>query len=316
MPALPDPDPSKLTPDALHGKLVDRQVQLDVEDLKASLAETKAEEDHRRTSEQGASESEEAIDKADLDKELELRGAYHQKIAEVAAGATERGRDSAKYVQTAAAALMGAYVALLGIVFSVTGEPLPLRGVYSSFFLALSIALAIAYLAYITRGDKSAAYEPGPTLAETQIKRTAAFVKWANAGAAKRRSALRASVAAFAFGVAFIPAAFIGPAVETVTATPPSPPAIPSDVPDAIAEDATRLFREQVDAYFAALEPSPLSATALTSCTGWLDIRKTCGWATEIDVERSFRRLAIVGLALVILIPLLTAAFERWRPGV
>ena len=89
-----------------------------------------------------------AARKSESDLEVELRKQFHSTIIEVAKGGIERARDSAKYVQTAATAIMAVYTGVLALVFSVTDNPLPLRGAWAAVFLGLAIALATAYLAF------------------------------------------------------------------------------------------------------------------------------------------------------------------------
>jgi hypothetical protein len=137
-----------------------------------------------------------------------------------------------------------------------------------------------------------------------------------------RRSALRASVIAFAFGIAFIPAAFVGATggSATTAAAQPTPPSIPERVPAAIADDAARLFRYQVDAYFAEHEESAADVassgngapTPVTACSGYGQLFTSCAWTTDTGVERSFRRFAVLGLILVVLIPSAFAGYEKW----
>jgi superfamily II helicase len=89
--------------------------------------------------------------KAQWAAESELNKLFHQTVSDVARNSIERSRDSAKYVQTAAVAIAGLYSGLLGLVFSITSNPLPIRGVYATAFLGLAVALATAYLAFIKR---------------------------------------------------------------------------------------------------------------------------------------------------------------------
>jgi hypothetical protein len=327
---------------------------LALEQEKARLAETRAAADHRRAVALEGRKAALAAEKADLDDQLaqesaaadhdrEHRTLVHTAMVEVAKAGIDRSRDSAKFVQTAAAALMGAYTGLLALVFSVTGRQLPFRGVYAATFLGAAIAFAVGYLAFLYRSGTVDGYRPAPSIVETQLRRTANFVEWTNAAVTRRAWALRASVLAFGVGVAFIPAAFVGPtSAATPTAGAPEPPAIPERVPAALEEPARRLFEHQVDAYFEALGtaapavergsgnpglgrgrpdgmPGPPGAGAGTDGADGTEadddgcpfgLVRSCGWRTEDDVERNFRWLALVGLAVVVG----GAALPRWLP--
>lgn len=213
---------------------------------------------------------------------------------------------------------MTAYAVLLGLVFAAKENPLPLRGVYAAAFMGLAIACAVAYLAFLKQGAPIEAYVPKRSRAETQLVRTVAFIDWVNSGVANRRNALRASVVAFAAGVVFIPAAFIGAtggSSNTATATP-TPPSIPRDVPQPVADAAVRLFNTQVETYLAAVDRTKSDSTAarsekVESCTGYFQLWESCAWTTEAGVERSFRRLALVALLFVIAVPLVVSFYER-----
>lgn len=328
MTALPDLDTGAIGPAKLHEALLAARLTMDLEAEKAKaivalegqkedIARAKARLDRRLAERKEDSDASVAAETAERTKELELRGLYHQKITEVVAGAIDRARDSAKFVQTAAAALITVYVALLGLVFSAKDRPLPLRGAYAAAYLGLAIALAVAYLAFLKPTPAVDGYEPKETIAETQLARTAAFIDWINSGVANRRGALRCSVVAFGIGIAFIPAPFVGATGGTAaTATAETtPPSIPRAVPAPIADDATRLFKHQVDTYLSAVAEQRAGAGTdekpVTSCTGYGDIPHACAWTTEKGVERSFRRLAALSLLVVLGIPLLFAIYEK-----
>jgi hypothetical protein len=195
-----------------------------------------------------------ALHQAERNAELELNKAFHATVAEVAKGAIERSRDSAKYVQTAAAAIGTLYSGLLALVFSVTDNPLPLRGVWAAMFLGLAVALSTAYLAYLTKPTAPAMYGGGSSLADLQFQRTGWLTRWINSTVLNRRWAIRASVLALAFGVAFVPAPFVSTARTPDVPAAPVAPAIPGTVAPAVAADAARLFAAQVTGFEAAVD--------------------------------------------------------------
>jgi hypothetical protein len=193
-----------------------------------------------------------ALNQARWDSEYELLKVFHSTIAEVASGAIERSRDSAKYVQTAAAAIGSLYAGILALVFSVTDHPLPLRGVYAAVFLGLAVALSTAYLAFITKPAMIEPYESTEALADVQIARSAFLSEWVGSTVNTRRWAIRASVLSLAFGVTFIAAPFVSTAPRVAIPAAPTAPPIPAAVPPVLAKDAARLFRDQVSSYQAA----------------------------------------------------------------
>ncbi len=195
----------------------------DVERIKGDIAAKQAEADHKNdvdlekvkagiAAEAADSAAVDASDAAAEAQDLAHRTLYHTKIAELAIGSIDRARDSAKFIQTASAALIAAYTGLLGLVFSTTSRTLPVRGVYAALFLGLAVALSVAYLAFLRGSSASVgAYEPGTSYADTQLARSINLIDWTNTVVSTRAWALRAAVLCLAIGVAFVPAAFIGP---------------------------------------------------------------------------------------------------------
>ena len=194
------------------------------------------------------------LQKSRWESEFALTKLFHEKVSEIATGAVERSRDSAKYVQTAAAAIATLYTGLLGLVFSVTDHPLPLRGVIPTAFLGLAVALAAAYLAFITTPRRLKMYGGGASLAEQQLNRTGFLIKWVNATVRDRRWAIRASVLCLAFGVAFIPVPFVSNHRPAAVPEAPVAPAIPGEVASSLTTQATNLFEAQVKGYEEATE--------------------------------------------------------------
>jgi hypothetical protein len=341
MSSLPDLDPTAIEKrTTLHEKLLDGRIEaeleaqkasaqasleaqkaqatLDLENAKAEIATTKGKDDRELAAAKEENDADLAAEALERTNELELRSLYHQKIMEVAAASLDRARDSAKFVQTAAAALITAYAALLALVFSAKDKPLPLRGTYAALYLGLAIAFAVAYLAFLKQSKPTDSYRPQFSRSETQLARSSAFIDWVSNAVANRRNALRASVVAFGFGVAFIPAPFVGAtggSSATATASP-APPTIPRDVPLPIADDAARLFKLEVDSYIAAVTESKTktgeaAGAAVESCTGYVQTFQACAWTTDSGVERAFRRLATLGALFIIGIPLGVTVYEK-----
>jgi hypothetical protein len=238
----------------LEAEEAQRAFQRDLDKLlrQRDIDSEKRKQEHELALETAEDAAVTALQKSRWDAEAELGKLFHQTIAEVAKGSIERSRDSAKYVQTASTAVVAIYTGILGLVFSVTDNPLPVRGVYAAVFLGLAIALATAYLAFITKPRAPALYPGGSSLTEMQLYRTGYLTKWVNATVHDRRWAIRASVLSLAIGVAFIPAAFVASARPTKIPDAPAVPEIPSEIAAPVSDDATALFRAQVQGYKAA----------------------------------------------------------------
>jgi hypothetical protein len=193
------------------------------------------------------------LQKSRWESEFGLAKLFHEKVSELAYGSVERSRDSAKYVQTAAAWIATLYGSLLALVFSVTENPLPLRAVYAAGFLGLAVALAAAYLAFIANPGKLKMYEGGASLTEQQMNRTFFMVKWINATVRERRWAIRASVVCLALGVGFIPLAFVADSKPAPIPDVPAAPAIPAAIAKPVGAPAAKLFKAQLVGYEAAV---------------------------------------------------------------
>lgn len=178
---------------------------------------------------------------------------FHETIAEIAKGSIERSRDSAKYVQTAAAAIATLYTGVLALVFSVTDHPLPARGVLAPVFLGLSVALATAYLAYMKKAGITSEVPQGPSAAELAMNRSRILTRHVNLTIYNRKWAIRAAVISLGVGVGFIAAPFVGSQRATAIPAAPVAPAIPSQVADELSAQAVQLFEQQTASYLEAV---------------------------------------------------------------
>ena len=227
-------------------------------------------------------------EKAEWAAEYELRKAFHQAVVDTSKASLDRSRDSAKYVQTAAAAIGALYTGALGLVFSVTDHPLPIRGVWAMVFLGLAVALATAYLAFLTKPETLPMRARG-SLADRQLIRTAWYTRWVNAAVLDRRWAIRASVLALAFGVAFVPAPFVASARRPDVPAAPVAPAIPEQVADPVRPDAQRLFAAQVDAYVDAVKARSLAVDEARKTPGHdADVNRWFAWAAAVAALLTF----------------------------
>jgi hypothetical protein len=279
---------------------LERGKQLDTEEADRALTRdvTKLEREHEQALDTAEDAAVTAIQQARLQADAELGKLFHESLSGVATGSIERSRDSAKYVQTAAAAIAALYTGSLGLVFSVTSHPLPVRGIAAAVFLALSVALATAYLAYISRAAAPPMYAGGSSLSELQINRTAYLTDWVNAIINQRRWALRASVLSLAFGVAFIPAAFVASRRPASIPAAPTAPAIPVQIAPEVATTAAMSFKAQVASYDSAVTArnSAIASAATASKTAGRDERRA-NWVTL--------GLALLGILVVLLGPLI-----------
>jgi hypothetical protein len=134
---------------------------------------------------------------------------FFKSVFAVAQGSIDRARAGADTVQKAAAAIAALYTPLLGVVFSVSDNPLPSRGVIPVLFLGLAILSSTAYLAYQTRAAAVGVLEPKGSTFERNIERARSFIEWTRKAADHRSYLLKVGVVALAVGIAFLPAPFV-----------------------------------------------------------------------------------------------------------
>jgi hypothetical protein len=162
-------------------------------------------------------------------------------VLEFFKGSVERARSGAEFVEKAAASVATVYAGVLGVAFSVSDNPLPLRGLIPAVFLCLAIAGAAYYLAY---PSVSLLSMETPDDDNTSLEEwTNAFTKLVMAVTTRRGWAIRAGIVSLAFGVLFLPAPFL-----KVKTAPPKPAAeIPwPTLPPANLPLTRILFLEQV----------------------------------------------------------------------
>lgn len=241
--------------------------------------------------------------------EAELTKLFHQTITEVSTTAIDRSRDSAKFVQTAASAIFALYTGLLALAFSVTDNPLPVRGVWAGVFLGLSIALSSAYLAFLTKAPRLRLSLPGQSLTQLQHARSAFLTRWTNATVRNRRWAIRASVVSLAFGAAFMAAPFVSAGARVPVPEAPVAPAIPGGVAEAVSAEAARLFRLQVDDYEAAINAR---AAALAAVQRDAEARRD----READLEQFVLVLAAIGMVVALGGPVVYERLRRDDPQI
>jgi len=165
--------------------------------------------EQRRASDPARSDGATAQRAHDFAVRLEILKAY----LEVAKAAPERAKAAAQFIQTAASAVGTIYAALLALTFSGAASAVRLdpRALAPGLFLGLAIALATAFLAFITQGRPSKAAQGSGDFEEAQVNRLNAFIAWSRELVYRRAYLLRAGVISLASGVALLPVPLIDP---------------------------------------------------------------------------------------------------------
>jgi lysylphosphatidylglycerol synthetase-like protein (DUF2156 family) len=194
----------------------------------------------------------------DLATSDHLERKLHEALLAEASAGIARTTDSAKFVQTIAAALAALYATALGISFAVATNPLPARGFIAPLFFALAMACTAVYLAFI--GNTEGPSRPGlsDSARESNWKRTIYFALYAATAAHTRRNWLRAGVIALFVGVLFMPSPFLkltNPPSDADVRAQEAIDALPA--PPAGNADAELLWYEKVlAAHESAREPT------------------------------------------------------------
>jgi hypothetical protein len=231
---------------------VDPAVQVARIETEATAAEAK--EAWKRKQQEAEDTLDAELLKGRWASENELNKLFHTTVAEVAKGAIDRSRDSAKHVQVAASAILPIYTGVLALAFSVTENPLPVRGVFAAVFLGLAVALSTGYLAFLTRAKAPELHGGGGSLAEMQFLRTGYLTKLVNATVYNRRWMMHAAVVSLVFGAALLPAAFISSSAQVKVPDAPAAPAIPGEVASGLEDRAIELFDAQVAGFKEAVK--------------------------------------------------------------
>jgi hypothetical protein len=184
------------------------------------LAEAAAEQSLRRAKEQkkyeqelGESTAEEAFRRLRIQKgfeqDLASSFAYYAAIADLAKSGVDRSRSGSERVQTAAAAIATIYTGVLGLVFAVDKNRLPLAGLVPTIFLGIAITCSTAYASYLTP-TSSLELSPAPaSVTSAMEKRAVELVKAANLISYNRVYWVRCSVISLGVAVLYLPAAFL-----------------------------------------------------------------------------------------------------------
>lgn len=225
------------------------------------LDEAKLEVRKKRTDEEIATTA------ANRGADLAVMQAYCQAILDTAKGSIDRARASADIVQKAAAAIATIYAAILGVSFSVSDRPLPVRGIFAAVLLGLAIFLSTSYLAFLrdAQDESQPPQDPLPSDTDKKTRMIVSFVRWTRAAALDRAPLLRASVVALGLALAFLPAPFVtlrpAPSAQAAVAWPQPQNAGAADQP---VELSAILYQAQVDAAVAAQATRPIAVDRLS----------------------------------------------------
>jgi len=223
--------------------------------------------------------------KLELEAEIASSAAFAAAVMDASAGSLERSRAGADTVQKSATAIFALYTGALTLAFSVTDQPLPLRGAIPGLFLGAAIALAAGYVAFLGRSAPVEADFRGGSAPVREMKRTTFFTRWVNESVLRRGHWLRTAVCALLIGVAALPLPFLT-LPEQVTATSAQCPAetdrdeasgacLPTwpTIPEGTAADVTlrtELFEAQVAEAAAARESARAEAQRSPDDTAWV----------------------------------------------
>lgn len=180
---------------------------------------------------------------------------FHDSMSSVATGSIDRARAGADLVQKASAAIATLYTGILALVFSVTDNPLPSRGVLAPLFLGLAVVLSTAYTAYL---GPTEGLTPGPKpvlgLEPKSFQRLNTIIRVASGIATRRSGYLRASVVSLGVGLAFIVLPFIsfGSSLQPTSASQATPEWPPPPTTNAPTELNAILYEAQVQEIAAA----------------------------------------------------------------
>lgn len=252
--STPETKPQSTDCDECKKVALEKELDAKESELEAQRALSKLDAEHDQALESAQKAAVIAARAARQESENDLNKLFHESLTEVAKEGITRSRDGAKYVQTAASAIAALYTGILGLAFSVTDKPLPIRGAAAAVFLGLAVALSTGYLAYLTKAKTPPMYGGGNSLSELELNRTGFLTRWVGAIINERRWAIRASVISLAVGVAFVPAPFV--AAHRVTSIPsePAAPAIPAAVAPELGTLAKETLEKQLKGYDGAVK--------------------------------------------------------------
>lgn len=136
----------------------------------------------------------------------------HDRYYNLALGSLERSKFAAETIQKASAAIATLYTGVLALVFSITDNPLPLRGIIAPLFLGLAVVLSTVYLTYLVNPPR---IDPGWNLQSAAREKKAyarlnTFIDATSAIVKRQIELLGCALAALFVGLAAITLPFLG----------------------------------------------------------------------------------------------------------
>lgn len=218
-PRWPAADPPHVD-DATRAKAVfDARITAEGERLKSQYEQELEAAKGLIASEQA--ENDEAIAWATANRQADIDNlkSFYDSMSTMAVEGIERARSAAELVQKASAAVVTLYTGTLALVFSVTDNPLPSRGILAPLFLGAAVVLSTAFVAYL---GPTSGFQRGPAPAQglepKAFQRLNTLIRVSNGIATRRSWCLRASVVALGVGLVYIAVPFIS--FETEAKTP------------------------------------------------------------------------------------------------
>jgi hypothetical protein len=136
---------------------------------------------------------------------------FEAEAYDLSKSSVERSRTAAATVQSASAALVAVYTGVLALAFSVTDNPLPLRGLLAPIFLGAAVVFSTAYVAYIVprlRAFPVPSPEGSPD--KVSLDRLQVYADMASDIVSRRSWTMRAAVVSLGVGLAYMALPFIG----------------------------------------------------------------------------------------------------------
>ncbi len=144
--------------------------------------------------------------------ETSIRKALLDSYLDVSKKEFDRMFSRSEFIQKVAIALSGAYVAVVGLSFSLgkdNSRPLPAEGIIPTIFFGLCILLVTVYLAFIQKpGSTGSPVLTGLLDHDAALLRNE-FIDWASQFSMRRLWCLHSAVLFLGLGVIYLPCAFI-----------------------------------------------------------------------------------------------------------
>lgn len=141
-----------------------------------------------------------------------LNQAVFSAYLEVAKGQIDRATARAEFIEKAAGTIATLYTGILAFTYNVDtnkGKAFPAVGIAPTFFLGLSIVLAMFYLGYITQPKRFKESASSGLLSQHLIDERNDFISWTSNVVIRRAPWLQTAIISLGFGVIFLPASYL-----------------------------------------------------------------------------------------------------------